>query len=175
MVIDMSETQLKTVAQLRAFQRHTGCTVPVHRRRYEALRVHRGGSQAPVPPRLGRTDKGVVLRYLERLAGYSRQQVKGWCAVRSTGKRWSSAIRYPSTSPRLLRKRMRKTCVLHHHVEAALLAHDSGDGRNGMLTDGGVYYSERSEVEQAMRIGFDFVTISPVYETRSHPAAPSLG
>jgi thiamine monophosphate synthase len=84
-----------------------------------------------------------------------------------------------------------------------------------VLTDGGVYYSERGEelkrflirdgrgverlkklaserllgreywvaaschsdreVEQAMRIGVDFVMISPVYETRSHPAAPSLG
>ncbi len=86
---------------------------------------------------------------------------------------------------------------------------------DGVLTDGGVYYSERGEelkrflirdgmgverlkklaserplgreywvaaschsdreVEQAMRIGVDFVMISPVYETRSHPAAPSLG
>jgi 8-oxo-dGTP diphosphatase len=35
-------------------------------------------------------------------------------------------------------------------------------------------HSDR-EVEQAMRIGVDFVIISPVYETRSHPAAPSLG
>jgi 8-oxo-dGTP diphosphatase len=35
-------------------------------------------------------------------------------------------------------------------------------------------HSDR-EVEQAMRIGVDFVAISPVYETRSHPAAPSLG
>jgi 8-oxo-dGTP diphosphatase len=26
-----------------------------------------------------------------------------------------------------------------------------------------------------MRIGVDLVVISPVYETRSHPAAPSLG
>jgi len=35
-------------------------------------------------------------------------------------------------------------------------------------------HSDR-EVEQAMRIGVDFVAISPVYETRSHPTAPSLG
>jgi hypothetical protein len=47
----------------RLSQRHTGCTVPVHRRRYEALRVHRGGSQAPVlpPPRACRQGCGVAL------------------------------------------------------------------------------------------------------------------
>lgn len=75
MVIDMNETQLKTVAQLRAFLNGTQEVVfePIGEdsKRYaflaavlERLRYHR----------LKRPDKGVVLRYLERTTGYSRQQ-----------------------------------------------------------------------------------------------------
>lgn len=76
MVIDMNEQQLNTVAQLRAFLNGTqevqfepsgedakryaflGCVVK--RLRYD---------------RLARADKGVVLRYLERTTGYSRQHL----------------------------------------------------------------------------------------------------
>ena len=76
MVIDMNESRLSTVAQLRAFLEGTlqvqfsppqGDT-----QRYgfiEAVLTRLGYA------RLGRRDKGVVLRYLQRTTGYSRQQL----------------------------------------------------------------------------------------------------
>jgi transposase InsO family protein len=76
MVIDMNESRLNTVAQLRAFlegtlevqfcplhddtQRYAFIGALLKRLRYAQLR---------------RADKGVVLRYLERTTGYSRQQL----------------------------------------------------------------------------------------------------
>ena len=76
MVIDMNESRLNTVAQLRAFlegtlevqfyplnndaQRYAFIGALLKRLRYAQLR---------------RIDKGVVLRYLERTTGYSRQQL----------------------------------------------------------------------------------------------------
>ena len=76
MVIDMNDTRLNTVAQLRAFLEGTlevkfsPLTDDV--RRYEFIAaVLRRMSYA----RLGRADKGVVLRYLQLTAGYSRQQL----------------------------------------------------------------------------------------------------
>ena len=76
MVIDMNESRLNSVAQLRAFlegtlevqfcplnndtQRYAFIGALLKRLRYAQLR---------------RTDKGVVLRYLERTTGYSRQQL----------------------------------------------------------------------------------------------------
>ena len=76
MVIDMNEQELNTVAQLRAFldgtqevqfepigedpARYAFIAAVVRRLRYG---------------RLPRPDKGVVMRYLERTTGYSRQQV----------------------------------------------------------------------------------------------------
>jgi transposase InsO family protein len=76
MVIDMNEQQLCTVAQLRAFlegteevefeavgedsQRYAFVAEVIGRLRYR---------------RLKRPDKGVVMRYLERTTGYSRQQL----------------------------------------------------------------------------------------------------
>ena len=76
MVIDMNESRLNTVAQLRAFlegtlevqfcprnndtQRYAFIGALLKRLRYAQLR---------------RSDKGVVLRYLERTTGYSRQQL----------------------------------------------------------------------------------------------------
>ncbi len=76
MVIDMNEQQLNTVARLRAFldgtqevrfepmgedtERYAFIAAVVRRLRYG---------------RLPRPDKGVVMRYLERTTGYSRQQV----------------------------------------------------------------------------------------------------
>lgn len=76
MVIDMNETQLKTVAQLRTFLNGTLVVefqpIGEDSLRYEHI--------AAVLGRLGyrrlkRPDKGVVLRYLERTTGYSRQQL----------------------------------------------------------------------------------------------------
>ncbi|MGH8602648.1 MAG: integrase [Gammaproteobacteria bacterium] len=76
MVIDMNETQLKTVAQLGAFFNGTRAVefqpIGEDSLRYEhiAAVLRRLGYR-----RLKRPDKGVVLRYLERTTGYSRQQL----------------------------------------------------------------------------------------------------
>ena len=76
MVIDMNESQLKTVAQLRTF---IDGTLEVQLRvldddtqRYEfiAAVLKRFGYR-----RLGRAEKGVVLRYLGRITEYSRAQL----------------------------------------------------------------------------------------------------
>ena len=76
MVIDMNEKQLNTVAQLRAFLNGT------QEVQFEPIGedTERYGFIAAVLKRLGyrrlkRPDKGVVMRYLERTTGYSRQQV----------------------------------------------------------------------------------------------------
>ncbi len=76
MVIDMNESQLKTVAQLRAFLEGTLTVV------FQVISndVQRYGLISTVLQRftyrqLRRIDKGVVLRYLERITGYSRQQL----------------------------------------------------------------------------------------------------
>ena len=77
MVIEMKEAKLSTVAQLRAFLEGTS-----------QVQFERTGAQAQRYvfiadvlgrfryARLGRADKGVVLRYLERVSGYSRAQVR---------------------------------------------------------------------------------------------------
>jgi transposase InsO family protein len=76
MVIDMNESRLNTVAQLRAFLEGTAevqfSPPQADLQRYgfiEAVLKRVGYA------RLGRRDKGVVLRYLERTTGYSRQQL----------------------------------------------------------------------------------------------------
>src|SRR5512134_1589060 len=76
MVIDMNESRLNTVAQLRAFLEGT---IEVHfsplnndLQRYQFIgAVLKRLAYA----RLGRAAKGVVLRYLQRTSGYSRQQL----------------------------------------------------------------------------------------------------
>lgn len=74
MVIDMNDEQLHTVARLRAF---LDGTVAVNfavaasdRYDFVARTVRRFGYA-----RLNRADKGVVLRFLARVSGYSRQQL----------------------------------------------------------------------------------------------------
>ena len=74
MVIDMNDEQLHTVARLRAF---LDGTVAVNfavaagdRYDFVARTVQRFGYA-----RLNRADKGVVLRFLARVSGYSRQQL----------------------------------------------------------------------------------------------------
>lgn len=74
MVIDMNDEQLHTLAQLKAFLEGT-LTVDFavaadERYDFIARTVRRFGYG-----RLKRTDKGVVLRFLERVSGYSRQQL----------------------------------------------------------------------------------------------------
>ena len=76
MVIDMNESRLNTVAQLRAFLNGTleveFCPLSSDPQRYQfigAVLTRFRYSQ------LRRADKGVVLRYLQRASGYSRQQL----------------------------------------------------------------------------------------------------
>ena len=74
MVIDMNDEQLHTLAQLQAFLDGTievDFAVPTSER-YEfiARTVRRFGYG-----RLKRADKAVLLRFLERVSGYSRQQI----------------------------------------------------------------------------------------------------
>src|ERR1035437_3964046 len=91
MVIDMNDEKLKTLAQLRAFVDGTvtvDFAVTVEER-YEfiARTVHRFDYG-----RLKRNDKALVLRFLERVSGYSRQQitrlVKRGCERRQLVKRY---------------------------------------------------------------------------------------
>ena len=74
MVIDMEDARLHTLAQVRAFLDGTSegaFRVPkAERHRFIARVLTRFGSA-----RHGRADKGVVLRYLARMTGLSRQQV----------------------------------------------------------------------------------------------------
>ena len=74
MVIDMNDAQLHTLDQLQAFLDGTaavGFSVSAHERYdFIARIVHRFGYA-----RLRRRDKGVVLRFLGRVSGYSRAQL----------------------------------------------------------------------------------------------------
>ena len=74
MVIDMNDAQLHTLDQLRAFLNGTaavGFSVGANERYdFIARIVHRFGYA-----RLRRADKGVVLRFLGRVSGYSRAQL----------------------------------------------------------------------------------------------------
>ena len=74
MVIDMNDKQLATLAQLRAFLDGTAVVIfavaPEERYDFIVRILRRFGY-----PRLPRADKGVVLRFLERVSGYSRQQL----------------------------------------------------------------------------------------------------
>ena len=91
MVIDMDDEQLRTLADLQSFLAGTmamDLTV-AEDERYEfiARTVRRFGYR-----RLKRPDKAVVLRFLERVSGYSRQQVarlvKRVCEQRQLAKRY---------------------------------------------------------------------------------------
>ena len=76
MVIDMNESQLKSVAQLRAFLAGTvavqfrPCSGDAERYALIVAVLKRLGYR-----RLGRADKGVVLRYLRHTTEYSRPQL----------------------------------------------------------------------------------------------------
>lgn len=97
MVIDMNEAKLATLEQVRAFLTGTeavkfsvrGKDGERYRHIGEVLRRFRYGQ-------LGRADKGLILRYLERTTGYSRQHltrlVKRWRA----GKKLVKAYRTPT-------------------------------------------------------------------------------
>jgi len=94
MVIDMNDEQLHTLAQVQAFLEGTiavDFAVPADER-YEfiARTVRRFGYG-----RLKRADKAVLLRFLERVSGYSRQQisrlVKRGCERRQLIKRYQGS------------------------------------------------------------------------------------
>jgi transposase InsO family protein len=91
MVIDMNDAQLQTLAQVRAFLKGTvalGFSVTgAERYEFVARTVRRFGYA-----RLKRPDKGVVLRFLERVSGYSRQQLTR--LVRRAGARAQLVKRY---------------------------------------------------------------------------------
>ena len=74
MVIEMNDKQLQTLAQIQAFLDGTVAVdfVVAAGERYDfiARTLQRFGYA-----RLKRADKAVVLRFLERVSGYSRQQL----------------------------------------------------------------------------------------------------
>lgn len=91
MVIDMNDEKLSTLAQLRAFVEGTVAmdfTVALDERYdFIARTVKRFGYG-----RLKRADKAVVLRFLERVSGYSRQQITR--LVKRSGERRQFVKRY---------------------------------------------------------------------------------
>ena len=97
MVIDMNETQLKTVAQLRAFLEGT---LEV---KFQPIRndVERYGFIAAVLgrfayPRLVRADKGVLMRYLARITDYSRAQLRRLVSRHLKGEPLAKRYRAPA-------------------------------------------------------------------------------
>ena len=110
MVIDMNDKQIATLRQLQAFVDGTTAVdfavAPAERYDFIARTLRRFGYRS-----LARTDKGVVLRFLERVSGYSRQQltrlvkrgaerrplIKRYCASRT-----SFARTYTAADVRLL-------------------------------------------------------------------------
>ena len=110
MVIDMNDAKLQTLDQLRAFLSGTVTVcfslAPDERYDFVARMVRRFGYQ-----RLKRRDKGVVLRFLERVSGYSRQQLTrlvgragapATLAKRYRGSRTSFARSFTDADVRLL-------------------------------------------------------------------------
>jgi transposase InsO family protein len=110
MVIDMNDEQLRTLAELQAFLDGTGVvefSVATEERYAFIARTVRRFSYG----RLKRAQKAVVLRFLERVSGYSRQQltrlVKRGCdrrllVKRYRGSRTSFARTYTSADVLLL-------------------------------------------------------------------------
>jgi transposase InsO family protein len=97
MVIDMSEQKLVTLAQLRQFLEGTE-GVEFHRCRGDDQRyghiesvVRRFGYRG-----LGRADKGLVVRYLVRTTGYSRQQITRLLKRARGGAQLKKAYRAPA-------------------------------------------------------------------------------
>ena len=96
MVIEMNEAQLTTTAQLRAFLKGTSevrfAGAGADAGRYAFIQaVLRRLRYA----RLVRADKGVVLRYLERVSGYSRAQVRRLVKRALGGQRLAKRYRAP--------------------------------------------------------------------------------
>jgi transposase InsO family protein len=96
MVIDMNEAKLTTLEQVKAFLTGTEAVqFSAHDKDGERYRHIGDVLRRFRYKQLGRADKGLILRYLERTTGYSRQQltrlVKRWRA----GKKLVKAYRTP--------------------------------------------------------------------------------
>src|SRR5258706_2367334 len=104
MVIDMNESRLTTMAQLRAFLKGSlevefkAASNDVERYGFISTVLQRFRYY-----RLSRSDKGVVLRYLERTTGYSRHQLTrlvGRCRDGpSLAKRYRARLPWGDISP----------------------------------------------------------------------------
>ena len=97
MVIDMNESRLNTVVRLHAFLEGT---LEV---KFQPIRndVERYGFIAAVLgrfayPQLGRADKGVLMRYLARITGYSRAQLRRLVSRRLKGEKLAKRYRAPA-------------------------------------------------------------------------------
>jgi len=117
MVIDMNESRLDTVGQLRAFLEGTlevqFCPLSNDSQRYAFISsvLRRFAYSA-----LGRRDKGVVLRYLQHTTGYSRQQL-----TRLVGRARSGAAlakRYRAPAHGFVRKFTPADVALLAHTDA---------------------------------------------------------
>jgi transposase InsO family protein len=121
MVIDMDDEQLRTLADLRGFLDGTVAMdfTVAEDERYEfiARTVRRFGYG-----RLKRADKAVVLRFLERVSGYSRQQIAR--LVKRGGERRQLAKRYGGSRTRFVR--------IYTDADLLLLAHT--DSLHGTLS-----------------------------------------
>ena len=108
MVIDMNDKQLATLAQLQAFLDGTTAVdfavAPDERYDFIARVLRRFGYR-----RLPRAGKGVVLRFLERVSGYSRQQLTR--LVKRGAERLPLAKRYAPPAPALRAPTRAPTCV----------------------------------------------------------------
>jgi len=76
MVIDMNDEKLKTLEQIREFMASTEGVEFTHQPDPDTRYQHIADVLCRLRyDALGKADKGVVLRYLERTTGYFRQQV----------------------------------------------------------------------------------------------------
>ena len=114
MVIDMNDEQLHTLAQLQAFLDGTAAVdfavAAAVRYDFIARTVRRFDYG-----RLKRADKGVVLRFLERVSGYSRQQITR--LVKRGGDRRPLIKRYRASRTRFARTYTSADVLLLAHID----------------------------------------------------------
>ena len=159
MVIDMNDEQLSTLAQLRAFVEGTvtmDFTVAADER-YEfiARTVKRFGYG-----RLKRNEKAVVLRFLERIGGYSRQQMTR--LVKRGSDRRQLVKRYQGSRTRFAR--------IYTSADVILLAHT--DTLHGTLSG----LATKKLMERAYRLFGDpryqrlaTISVAHLYNLRQRP------
>lgn len=115
MVINMNDEQMHTLAQLQAFLNGTAAVdfAVATDERYDfiARTVRRFGYE-----RLKRADKAIVLRFLERVSGYSRQQISR--LVKRGGERRPLIKRYKGSRTRFARTYTGADVLLLAHTDA---------------------------------------------------------